>query len=794
MDNTRDRPAPNNLPSQLTRFIGRERDLSAIRTRLLGPTSNGQESPEGTNRPERLLTLTGVGGCGKTRLALEVAQGLATPEKPVDTLVFDDGLWWIEMAPLTDPAQVSRAVAAALGLRDTPDRTATEALIQTLRPKSTLLIWDNCEHLTRACAQLAGDLIRTCPRLSILCTSRAPLDLDGESLFPVLPLEVVNLDARTPPTNLAPGEAVRLFVDRAASALPGYRLNADNAAAITQICRRLDGLPLAIELAARWVRVLSAQDIAVQIDHSLDFLATTSAGVDERHRSMRAVLDHSWRLLDEAERVALAVLSIFRGGFSREAADTVAGATLPVLAGLVDKSLLQRIPYLGGSTRYTLHELVRQYAEERLQDAGEGQVEPAHERHLGYFLALCERAEQAWDTPQEAEWLQRLKADQDNIRQALRWAIDHGRVEAALRMNAALFTFWIYASSAVEAAQWLDAALSLPWDESVTSLARARAKALSVAGYAAIFESDFATATACFEEGLALYKRLDDRRGITWSLRGCGFAATLRGDAGTAKPYVEQSLALCRQAQDDWGVAWSMHDLGEIELSRGDLKQAQALLEEGLAWFDRLRIEFGCFCAYLCLGLVHQRLANWRQTLVCYREALVLQEQNNYAALTGDALEGLAWVAVALNHPTDAARVLGMAASWREIFGIHRWRYREPDYERCRRETQARLGAGWQAEWNAGRALPVKQAIAEALLLAETLAAEAEASASPALLTDREAMVLRLLAQGHSNQAIADQLVISRRTVHAHVRSIFGKLDVSTRTAAAHEATRLGLM
>lgn len=783
---------PTNLPTPPTRFIGREREIAAIRTRLLGPGSHAHASSELATERRRVLTLTGVGGCGKTRLALEVARGLAVADEDDDSPAFGDGLYWVELAPLTDPAQVPRAVAGALGLRETPDRTATEALIQALGPKSTLLIWDNCEHLAPACSQLAAELIRACPRLAILCTSRTPLGVEGESLVPVLPLEVVNVDARTPPTNVAPSESVRLFVDRAASVLGAYRLNDDNAGAITQICRRLDGLPLAIELAARWVRVLSAQDIAAQLDRGLDFLATASAGVDERHRSMRAVLDHSWRLLDETERAALAVLSIFRGGVSREAAEVVAGASLSALASLVDKSLLQRVPHLGGETRYTLHELVRQYAEERLLDAGQGPVEQVYERHLGYFLALCERAEQAWDTPEEAEWLRRLKADQDNIRQALRWATDHGRVEAALRMNAGLFTFWIYASSMVEAAQWLDAALSMPWDESLTSLIRARAKALNVAGYAVVV-SNPAKAAADFEESLALYTQLDDRRGISWSLRGCGFVATLRGDAGTAKPYVEQSLALCRQTQDDWGIAWSIHDLGEIELSRGNLKPAQALLEDGLARFDALGVLFGAFRAHVCLGHVHQRQADWRQALVCYREALVLQEENHYTQYTGEALEGLACVAVALNHPADATRALGMAASWRETFGLPRWPYREPDYERCRRETKARLSTpAWLAAWKSGQVVPVEQAVPEALRLIESL--EAKAAAQPAGLTERETEILRLLAMGHSNQAIADRLVISLRTVHAHVRSIFGKLEVSTRTEAAHKARGLGLV
>ncbi|MGD2178198.1 MAG: NB-ARC domain-containing protein, partial [Anaerolineae bacterium] len=719
-----------NLPRYLTRFIGREREIAQLSERL------------SAKHAARLITLTGVGGCGKTRLAAEVARSFTGPRIAENDGSFEHGVGWVDLSGLSDPAMVPQTVAAALGLREATGRSPTRALLAALRQADRLLVLDNCEHLAGPCGVLAQRLLVGCPDLVILVTSRVPLNVAEESVVPVPSLETVDVGAGAAGTYLAKGEAVRLFLDRAAMRLSGYRISFSNAEAINRICRRLDGLPLAIELAASWIRVLSAQDILKHIEQGLDFLSSSEPTLNRRHRSMRAVLDHSWRRLPEEQQRVFAALSVFRGSFSREAAEIVAAASLSSLAALTESSLLRRLPDGADTTRYRFHEVVRQYAKDRLEAYDDGSAERARQQHLGFFLTLAEQAAQTWDTARETEWLNRLQVEQDNLRTAVRRAIDRTSAEEALRLSAALFTFWIYATPPDEYTELLHRSLSLPWEDGSSRVIRARAKTLNVAGYAATARSDYPQAMARFQEGLALYRRLGDERGISWSLRGGGFATLLRGEADGAHHYLEQSLALCRRSGDGWGEAWSIFDLGHIAFAQGAIERAEPLIEDAVRRFVQMGILFGAYRALILLGDIQRRRSRLTEAVALYDEALQLEQENRFAQFGADLLEGLAKIAALQRRPGAAARLFGAGDAWRETFGQERGFFYEPGYRRILAAMKAQLGDDdWSARYEAGRALTSEQAMAEARRVAQVYASAVREPPS-AGLTEREVEVL----------------------------------------------------
>lgn len=767
------------LPRYLTRFIGRQREITQLKQLLTAGLG------------ARLITLTGVGGCGKTRLAVEVARALTNHGPGHNCTPFSHGVRWVDLSSSSEPALVPQTVAAALGLREVTGRRPCRALLAALRQAQVLLVLDNCEHLTSACGALAQQLLAGCPDLIIMATSRVPLNVAEESVFQVPPLKTVDVGVGASGTYLAQGEAVRLFLDRAARMLPGYTISSHNAEAINQICRRLDGLPLAIELAASWVRVLAAQDILRQLEQSLDFLSSSEPTLAPRHRSMRAVLDHSWWRLTEEQQHVFAALAVFRGSFSRAAAEAVAMASLSSLAALVENSLLHRLPGGEGSTRYQFHEVVRQYAQVRLAAYSNGSGEQARQRHLDFYLGLAKQAAQTWDTAQETAWLNRLQVEQENLRTAVRRAIVQAQAEEALRLSGDLMTFWIYNTPPDEYIELLDRSLALRWDHGSAGVILARAKALCVTGFGAVAVSDHARAMACFQEGLALYRRLGDQRGIGWSQRGCGFATLLGGEPEKALRYVEQSLALCRESGDAWGEAWSIFDLGHIAFAQGAIERAQSYLEDASQRFVKMGILFGAYRALILQGDIQRRRSRWAEAVTLYSEALQLEQENRFGQFGADLLEGLAKIATVQRRAGAAARLFGAGHAWRQTFGQARSFFYEPGYRQALAAARAQLAIDdWSAGYEAGRGLTSQEAMAEARQEVQALAS-APLAPFPAGLTEREVEVLGLVAEGLKDQEIADELVVSPRTIHAHLRSIYGKLGVGTRTAAAREALQL---
>jgi predicted ATPase len=517
---------PNNLPRQLTRFVGRIHELPEVEA-LLGRT--------------KVLTLTGAGGSGKTRLALQVA---------ADRL--DDypaGVWFVELDRVADPALVPRALATAMKVREQPDRTIVETLVDQLGDGVSMVILDNCEHLIEACAELAAALLAACPQLTLFATSREPLSISGEVAWTVPPL----------------AEAFHLFVDRAVAANPRFALDDATAPAVTTICSRLDGIPLAIELAAARVRTMTAQDISRRLDDGFRLLTTGSRTALARHQTLRATIDWSYDLLSLPEQIVFRRLSVFAGGVTLDAAEQVCAgrrvdgaAVLDLVPLLVSRSLviLQEDPDRG---RYRLLEPIREYGYAELR-AAEEEVD-VRERHLRWCIHVAEEAEPELRTGDQAASLDRLQADLDNFRAAFAWSLGRSDATSALRLASALLEFWIVRADWSEGREWAEHALALPGEVDPAL----RARALRAAGELADVLSDYPASAASFEESLALARRLGDNRQIAAALMGLANEAERMGRAKDARPLLEEAVALLRGVGDDPSIARSLGGLAWLE-------------------------------------------------------------------------------------------------------------------------------------------------------------------------------------------------------------------------------------
>ena len=745
------------LPTYLTRFIGRERELQDLV--ILAKF--------------RLVTICGVGGIGKTRLAIELAKILRANNfaRSHDTNAF-----WIPLVGVTDAADVPAAVAAGIGLYGPTGHRAVLALENALHDRPALLVLDNCEHVAASCRELLTTLLAGCPKLTVLTTSRIPLGLDIERVYVVPPMR---------------RDAIDLFAERAVRAAPTYALTAINGDTISHVCERLGGLPLAIELAASWINVLSPRDLLSRIDDTMD-VPSTSGSVEDRHRSMLGVLDSSWQWLSENDRSVLAALGVFVGGFTREAAEEVAGATLASLSALSERALIQRLPDTVGGTRYQVHELVRTYALGRLEAAGSRVARAVRSRHFDYFLRLAEGYETSWNTPIEPECNGPLGAEQDNLDSAMSWALSEGEAERALRITDALDAFWPY--SLPRNSNRLDhiyRALSIPWSDSRPVGVRARAKALNRAGHIEIdFDPD--RARKLFREALPLFDSVGDRVGVAASVRAVGMSYFFEGDSPTARRLTKEGLELAAAAGDTQGVAWCYYNLAQLATLAGRLSEARKHFEHAVALFQQNGAPFGQYRVHIRLTNVDRLDGRWLESVESARSALDLQRAHRFTAESADLLEALALTAGTLREFDSAARLAGAGVTWRvaheEPVHVH-------DLDVAGQTLQFRIHLGeelWTQAYEQGERLTSEDAVALAGEVIDHLAATL--AAHPAGLSEREIEVLRLVADGLDSAAIAEHLVLSPRTVHAHLRSIYAKLGVATRTAAAHEAQRLHLV
>ncbi|MDQ4078436.1 MAG: tetratricopeptide repeat protein [Chloroflexota bacterium] len=689
---------PHNLPPQLTLFVGREREVGELATHL-------------DSVDQRLITLLGPGGVGKMRLALQVAT------EQLDA--YDHGVFLVALESTGSVDQLVTAIGEAIHCPFTAQAPLKEQLLDHLRDKAMLLVLDNFEHLHQA-APLLVDLLVAAPRVKLLVNSRERLNLKGERLFEVKGLDTPPL---TPHETTLPDQAkehfecysaVQLFLQAARRVARDFAPTEVDLSWIARICHRLEGLPLGIELAASWVRLLSCREIAGEMEQSLDFLTTTLQDVPARHRSLRAVLDHSWSLLSCEEQKLLIALSTFRGGFRRDAATQVSDATLPLLASLLDKSLLRRQP----TGRYDLHEVVRQYAHDKLQASGT--LTLTLDRHLAYFLDLAEEAEQQLRGTEQALWLNRLEEERGNLRAALAWAEESGKAEALLRLATALYRFWYWHNHLREGGQWLERALSAAGP--ARSFPALRAKALHAAGVLADEQGDYRQATTHLEESLAIHRTLGDRIGEAHSLNSLGVIAWEQCDYTRAEALFEESIELRREVGQRASLPGPLNNLGLVALARGEYARAEDLFKDSLTLLREAEAEVGAAMALYNLGVAKLEQAATDDARRHFTESLLLHQKLGEQDGLAYCLEGLAGVALAAAPRQEeaarrAARLLGAAAALRESIHAPLSPHERPRHKRWLRAARDALAdTAFTAAWAEGQALSMEELITCALL------------------------------------------------------------------------------
>lgn len=819
-------PAPrqHNLPAPLTSFIGRRREIGEV-DRLL--------------RTTRLMTLTGVGGAGKSRLAIELAREL------VDE--YPDGAWLAELAPLADPALAPAAVAAAVGVREQPGHTLTETIVDALQTRSLLLVLDNCEHLIDACAGLVETLLMACPELRILATSREALRVPGEVNWRVPPLSLPPPQPDAPPghardpEHMLKNEAIALFVDRVRWVRPGFVLTDGNASAVAQICRRLDGLPLALELAAARASVLAPEQLATRLDNALGLLSGGSRTATSRQQTLRATLDWSYALLDERERTLFRRLAVFAGGWSLEMVEAICAGqgegnqagvegaeVLAVLANLVDKSLVQveEAPAGASGVRYRLLETVRQHAVEQLSASGE--LKRLRNQHGDYYMALAEEAEPWLTGPDQSVWIGRLEREHDNLRAALSWSSESGEIEREARMCVALLRLWDFLGYYIEGERWIADALARGDGNTTPLLLRARL--LQSAALLAWRQGDPARSGELSRKSLPLFQEAGDQHYLAGTFHNLGTVAELQGNYAEASHHYEEALRLREEVGDTPGVARSLHNLGNLAREQGELDGATTLYERELALQREIGSRLGIALALSGLGVVALDKGDYALSVEVsmeshnlYQElgskslnAMVLQNlgfatmnlgeharsvefQNHCLRLTvenGDkrgiacGLEGVA-AAIALfdTSPQSAersARIFGAADALRAELNVPL-----PPADFALMEcsmTSARNTLGeeaFNAAWAVGKELPLEKVVAEALDATDPRAisqGQPVVISAPVSLSRREREVAALIAQGHTNTEIAAVLGMARPTADKHVSNILRKLGFSSRS------------
>jgi predicted ATPase/DNA-binding CsgD family transcriptional regulator/Tfp pilus assembly protein PilF len=793
-------PAAAALPAQPGPLIGRTTELRLVRSRLTQPDA-------------RLLTLVGPAGTGKTRLAVEVASHAAA--------AFADGTFFVDLAPVHDAALVPSAIAKALDIREEGDRSLLDVLKERLSTRQTLLLLDNFEQVLGAAIQLS-DLVQTCPQLKLLVTSRSALRLRWEHVLVVPPLDVPN--------------AVELFAQRAQRANPQFSLLDENRAAVEKICVRLDGLPLAIELAAARSRVLPPQALLSRLEHRLDILETSAADRPTRQRTLRAALDWSYELLTEPEQAIFRRLGVFVGGFPLGAFGEVCdpdGALgldgLAAVESLLDKSLLRPEPAAAQTEpRFGMLETLREYALERLRDSGEEAA--TLRRHACYYLVGADVPVAEMKLAQQKLWLQSLDAEHDNLRAALDWCQAAGEPQLGLSAASLLAWFWIVRGYVTEGRRWLTALLETAAD----APPELRAEALRVIGSLALHQSDYAAAKALFEASLAIRRGLGQPAGLISALSSLGAVAMQQGEIENAEHYFAAALDIQTRIEDSVGIAESLNNLANLAHERGDLPRARELYERSLS-VQQLGARYRADVVLHNLGVVAQEQgdlpgarrhfedsvalrralgdtaglalslaklgevmssmgdAHAAHRLLC--ESLTLQRDFGDRAGMAFSLERLAMAAAVRGQPRQALRIAAAAEGLREAIGTPLGPGARAILDRWLAAARAELRPDdAAAAWETGKALKLDQVVAEAMQF-DAIRPNASRAADPvSQLSPREREVAALVAQGLTNRDIAERLVVSERTAENHVQHVLNRLGLRSRAQVAAWAVQHGLL
>ena len=770
MKNEQDSLRSIHLPIPVSTFIGREQEIAVVR---------------GLVRENRLITLTGAGGSGKTRLALKIAHEFLDE--------FKNNIRFVELASLKDPSRISQKIASILGVREQSKQLLRDSLIYYLSTSPSLLILDNCEHLIEACAEIVDILLKKCADLKILATSREVLGITGEVNWIVPPLSLPEVrpwrspaSARDDLIEYQKSEAVQLFTHRSKSNDPNFQLTSNNSAWVAEICRRLDGMPLAIELAAARVRTLSVRQIAERLGDRFNLLTDGSRTASPRHQTLNAAIEWSYALLSKKEQKLLQRLSVFSSGGMLKAIEVVCegesiqqGEVLDTLSQLVNKSLVVANRE-SGKKRYSLLETIREFAIEKFAESQD--VNAVKDRHLDFFLQFAEEAEPNLKGPDELIWYEHLEDEHDNLRAALAWALESQNPVSGIRLTSNLVFFWLRRGYLGEGIDWAEKMLSQGQDVS----AHSKADALKNLGSLLLWreKEPFVRSANLLEESLTLYRQLGDKTGVAWVLNRLGLSSIGNDDFERAGQLLSESLSIYRMLDDPWYIADTLGLLNFLAWLENDLEVAKKYSKESLDWYQKAGYQRGLVGVLNDLGDIALKESNPTHAITFYKQHLEKLMQFGDRWLIADNVE---WLAVALNEAgrhEGASRLIGAADAIREMIGIPVRRVE--DHERNIAAIKNYMDdEKFSQLWKKGRKMSLEQILeyineepkSEPFVLGEKEHINS--------LTPRERETAILIAEGKSNREIAEAMTVTVKTVEAYVTRIRRKLGLASRVQIA---------